>query len=156
MPYRHDSVGGGGSSRIFRDLKKSMRFSGGGGGGNSRIFFPVISPKAYAIQWGGGGGSSINFSWSPKAYAFRWRGGGGSGAEFFFSLTSKRHFPLMGPFYIFLLSRRGGPGPPGPPPPESATAFCSNSPKMHRVLRVARPFNGAIMMGDIPRLTAMS
>ena len=31
-----------------------------------------------------------------------------------FSVTSKRHFPLMGPFLIFLLSRRGGA--PGPPP----------------------------------------
>ena len=50
-------------------------------------------------------------------------GGGGGSAEFFFSVTSKRHFPLMGPFYIFLLSRRGGgPGPLGPPP-ESATAI---------------------------------
>ena len=36
--------------------------------------------------------------------------GGGSSAEFFFSVTSKRHFPLMGPFLGFLLSRRGGPG----------------------------------------------
>ena len=33
-------------------------------------------------------------------------GGGGSSAEF--SVTSKRHFTVMGPFYIFLLSRRGG------------------------------------------------
>ena len=37
-------------------------------------------------------------------------GGGGSSAEFSFSVTSKGNFPLMGPFFIFLLSRRGGPG----------------------------------------------
>ena len=33
--------------------------------------------------------------------------GGGSSAEFLFSVTSKGNFPLMGPFFIFLLSRRG-------------------------------------------------
>ena len=34
-------------------------------------------------------------------------GGGevGSSAEFFFSVTSKRHFQLVGPFFIFLFSR---------------------------------------------------
>ena len=35
-------------------------------------------------------------------------GGGGSSAEFLFSVTSTGHFPLMGPFFSFLLSRRGG------------------------------------------------
>ena len=50
-------------------------------------------------------------------------GGGGSTEEFFFSVTSKRILPLMGPFYIVLLSRRGGPRGPGPPP-ESATGIC--------------------------------
>ena len=78
MPCRRDSVGGGGLvADIFRDLKKPMRFSGGGGGG----------------------GGSRNFLWSPKTYAIQWAGGGrGSSAECFFSVTSKRHFPLMGPF----------------------------------------------------------
>ena len=36
--------------------------------------------------------------------------GGGSSAEFLFSVTSKGNFPLMGPFWIFLLYRRGDPG----------------------------------------------
>ena len=76
---------GGVVAECFRDLQKPMRFSGGGGG------------------------CSRNFPWSPKTYAIRW--GGGSSAEFFFSVTSKRHFPLMGPSYIFLLSRRGARAP---------------------------------------------
>ena len=84
-------MGGGVVAEIFRDLQNPMRFSGGGGG------------------------SSRNFPWSPKTYAIR---GGGSSAEFFFSVTSERYFPLMGPFYIFLLSRRGAWA-----PPESATAI---------------------------------
>ena len=71
------------------------------------------------MRFSGGGGSSRNCSSTQKAYAILWRGGVVS-AKFFFSVTSKRNFPLMGPFFIFLLSRRGGPGPPGPPP-ESAT-----------------------------------
>ena len=37
-------------------------------------------------------------------------GGGGSSAEFFFSVTSRGNFTLIGPFLVFLLSRRGGPG----------------------------------------------
>ena len=56
----------------------------------------------------GGGGSGTNFSLTQITYAIR--GGGGSNAEFIFSVTSKGNFPLMGPFFIFLLSRRGGPG----------------------------------------------
>ena len=111
----------------------STRFSGGGGG-SSRIF--PWSPKAYAIQWGGGGvvaeifrdlKKPIRFSGGGGVVAENFRGlqkstrfgggGGGSSAQFFFSVTSKRHFPLMGPFYIFLLSRRGARA-----PPESATA----------------------------------
>ena len=55
-------------------------------------------------------------------------GGGGVVAEFFADLQKPTrfsggggrtiHFPKMGPFYIFRLSQRGGPGPraPGPPP----------------------------------------
>ena len=87
---------------------KSTRFSGGGG--SSRIF--PSSPKVVAIQWGGGN-SSI-FPWSQRAVAIQWGVGGGS----------TRHFPLMGPFYIFRLSKRGGGNSPTtPPPPESATAY---------------------------------
>ena len=78
------------SSRIF--FRKPMRFSGGG----------VVA-------------DIFNFPWSSKAYAVRW--GGGDSAEFVFSVTSKRHFPLMGPFYIFLLARRGGARAPWAPPP---------------------------------------
>ena len=99
--------GGGVVADSFRDLEKPMPFSGGGV--VAEIFRDLKKP--IAIQWGG---SSRKFPWSPKAYAIRL--GGGSSAEFVFSVTSKRHFPLMGPFYIFLLSRRGGPGPLGPPP----------------------------------------
>ena len=56
------------------------------------------------IQWGGG--SSRNFLSSPEAVAIQWGGGG-----------STIHFSLMGPFYIFGIFKRGGPGPPGPPGP---------------------------------------
>ena len=80
-----------------------------------------------------GGGSSRNILRSPEAVAIQWGGG------------STVHFPLMGPFFIYYLFKRGapfcifgifnrgdplfhfwdfqkgGPGPPGPPP-ESATA----------------------------------
>ena len=69
-------MGGGVVAENFRDLNNPMRFSGGGG-------------------------SSRNFPWSPNAYAIRW-GGGGSSAEFFFSVTSRRHFALMGPFLDYL------------------------------------------------------
>ena len=37
-------------------------------------------------------------------------GGGGCSAELFFSVTSKRHFPLMGPFFFFTFPK-GGTGP---------------------------------------------
>ena len=96
MPCRRDPVGGGGVvAEFFRDLQKPMRFSAGGGV-VAEIFRDLEKPIK-PTRFGGGGG-------------------GGSSAEFFFSVTSKRHFPLMGrPFFIFLLSRRGGPGPPGPP-----------------------------------------
>ena len=70
-----------------------------------------------AIQWGG---SSRIFPWSPKADAIQW--GRGVVAEFFRGLQkptrfsggggSTRNFPLMGPFYIFGVSQRGGPPPP--------------------------------------------
>ena len=64
--------------------------------------------------------------------AIQW---GGIVAEFFRGLReptrrdsvgggSARNFPLMGPFYIFSLSQRGGAGPLGPP--ESATACQRN------------------------------
>ena len=79
-----------------------------GGGGSSRIF--SLSQKASAIQWVVA--SILRGLQKPT----RFGEGGGSSAEFFFSVTSKPHFPLMGPFYIFFLSRRGGAGPPGPPP----------------------------------------
>ena len=82
---------------------KSMRFSGGGG--SSRNF--PWSPKADVILWVGGGGSSTNF-----------QKGGGPGLQ---KAGSSTTFALIRNFYIFRLSRRGGPGPPGPPP-ESATA----------------------------------
>ena len=52
-----------------------------------------------------GGGSSRIFPWSPKTDATLFSGGG-----------SARNFPLMGPFYIFSLSRRGGGPGPLPPP----------------------------------------
>ena len=77
-----DSVGGGVVADIFRDLQKPMRFSGGG------EVVAEIFPQSLR-DWVGGGNS----------------------AEFFFSVTSKRHFPLMEPFYF----PEGGPGPPGPP-----------------------------------------
>ena len=57
--------------------------------------------------------------------------GGGVVAEFVRGLQkparfsgggSTRNVPLVGPFYIFRLSQRGGPGPPGPPA-ESATGY---------------------------------
>ena len=62
-----------------------------GGGVVAEFFRGLRTPKAHAIQWGGGGGSSRIFPGS--AWSF---------------------FRLMGPFYIFFLSQRGG--------PESATA----------------------------------
>ena len=43
-------------------ISKSRRDSVGGGG-SSRIF--PLSPRAYAVQWGGG--SSRIFPWSPVA-----------------------------------------------------------------------------------------
>ena len=57
---------------------------------------------------GGGGVVAEIFRDLKNNYVIRWGGG--------------RHFQLMGPFYIFLLSRKGGPWPPGPPP-ESATGL---------------------------------
>ena len=127
VPSRRDSVGGGGSSSNFRS-----------------------SPEAVAIQWGGG--SSRIFPWSPNADAIQ-SVGGGVVAEFLRDLRkparfqwgrgSTIHFPLMGPFYIFGIFKRGppflifgifkrgdpllhfldfqkggarAPGPPGPPP----------------------------------------
>ena len=71
MPCRRDSVGGGRVvAEIFRDLEKPMRFSGGG-----------VVAEFFA--------GSKNICDSV---------GGGSSAELVFSVTSKRHFPLMGPF----------------------------------------------------------
>ena len=71
----------------------------GGGGGSSRIF--PWSPEADVIH--GGGGSSTTFPWSPKADAIQWGGG------------STRNLSLMGPFYIFSLSKRGARAPWAPP-----------------------------------------
>ena len=88
-----DSVGEGGGivAEFFRDLQKPMRFSGGGGGVVAEIFRGLQNQT----QFSGGGGDSS--------------------AEFCFSVASKHNFPLMGPFYIVFISRKGGPGPPGPP-----------------------------------------
>ena len=70
-----------------------------------------------AIQWGGGGSSRI-FSWSQRPDAIQW--GGGVVAELFrghdsVGAGSNMGFPFMGPFYIFGIFQRGGPGPQGPP-----------------------------------------
>ena len=94
-----------------------------GGGGNFRS-----SPEADAIQWGGGGVVAEFWRNLRKPARFQWGRG------------STIHFPLMGPFYIFGIFKRGapfyifgifnrgdpplhfwdfqkgGPGPPGPPP----------------------------------------
>ena len=67
---------------------------------------------------GGGGVVAESFRDLKNNTRFGRGGRGGSSAEFFFSVTSKRHFPLMGPFYIFFTFPKGGPG---PPPPQSAT-----------------------------------
>ena len=105
------SGGGGVVAEIFRDLIKPMRFSGGGGGVVAEFFRDLQKP----MRFSGGG---------VVAEMFRDLIKGGRSAEFFFSVTSKRHFPLMGPFYIFYFPEGGGPGPLGPPP-ESATAITS-------------------------------
>ena len=78
---RRDSVGGGGSSRVFSVVSKSQHDSGGG---VVAEFFPPLSSKNDATRFSGGGGSA-------------------------------RNFPLMGPFYIFFLSQRGGARAPCPP-----------------------------------------
>ena len=92
-----------------------------------------------AIQWGGGvvaeifrdlkhigftGGGVIAEIFRGLIKHTRFGGGGGSSAEFFFSVTSKHNFQLVGPFYIFLLSRRGARAPWAPP--ESATVYRPN------------------------------
>ena len=59
--------------------------------------------QVYAIQWGGGGVVAEFFCRLRKPTRFS--GGGGS----------TMNFPLMGPFYMFRLSQRGG--------PESATGI---------------------------------
>ena len=81
----------------------STRFSGGGGV-VAEIFRDLQNP----MRISGGGGSGRNLSGTQIACAIRW--GGGSSAEVLFSVTSEGHFPLMGPFFSFLLSRRGAPG----------------------------------------------
>ena len=69
-----------------------------------------------AIQWGGGGVVAEFFGVSSETLRDSVGEGGGRSAEFFFSMTSKRHFPLMwGPFLFFYFPEGGGPGPPGPP-----------------------------------------
>ena len=65
--------GGGVVADIFLHLNKTMRFSGGGG-----VVAEIFRGPQKPTRFGGGGG--------------------GSNAEFFFSVTSRRHFPLMGPF----------------------------------------------------------
>ena len=72
-----------------------MRFCGGG----------VVAENCRDLK---------TFPWSPKAYAIQW-GGGVVAAEFLFSVTSKRHFPLMGPFTFFYFPE-GGARAPWPPP----------------------------------------
>ena len=52
----------------------SLRDSVGGGGVVAKFFRDLKNPR-------------------------RFSGGGGSSAEFTFSVTSKGHFPLMGPFF---------------------------------------------------------
>ena len=77
-------MGGGVVAGVFRDLQKPTLFSGGG---SAEIFRGLQKQTRFS---GGGGGSSRNF----------------------FSVASKHNFPLMGPFYIFRLSQRGGRAPP--------------------------------------------
>ena len=112
MPCRRDSVGGGVVAEFFRDLGNAMRFSGGGV--VSEIWRDLKNENAMRFSRGGGGVVAQVFRDLKINYAIRW-GWGGISAEFFFSVTSKRHFTLMGPFFIFLLSRWGGPGPLAPP-----------------------------------------
>ena len=57
-----------------------------------------------AIQWGGGVVAELFVNSDSLCDSVG--GGGGSNAE----ILSKGHFSLMGPFFLFLLSRRGGPG----------------------------------------------
>ena len=88
-----------------------------------------------------GGGSSRIFPWSPKADATRFSGGGGS----------TRNFPLMGPFYIFSLSKREGAR---APPPESATDYMCGTFIFHLLCTTNR-INGQFFIinldvGNIP------
>ena len=118
---------------IFGRLREPSRFSGGGG---SSGIFPW-SPNADAIQWGGG----VVAEFLPdlrKPARFQWGRG------------STIHFPLMGPFYIFGIFKRGDPllhfcdfqkegarAPRAPrPPPESATEI--NLPFCLCVIRTSR------------------
>ena len=84
-----DSVGGGGVvPQIFRDLKSLYDSVGGGG---------VVAEICRGLQ-------------KPM------RGEGDSSAEFFFSVTSKRNFQLMGPFRFFYFPEGGGARAPWAPP----------------------------------------
>ena len=69
---RHDSVGGGGSSRNCPWSPKADVIQWGGEGGSSRNF--PWSPEADVIQWGGVV-AEINFPWSPKPDVIQWGGG---------------------------------------------------------------------------------
>ena len=104
---------GGVVAEIFRDLQKPMRFCEGG------VVAEFFRDLQKPMRFSGGGIVAEMFRGLQKPTRFG-GGGGGSSAELFFSVTSKQKFPLMGPFFSILLSRRGGPGPWAPP--ESATA----------------------------------
>ena len=69
--------------------------------------------SAMSTRFSGGGVVAEFFRDLQKPTRFG--GGGGSSAEFFFSVTSKHNFTLMGPFFILDLSRRGGARAPWPP-----------------------------------------
>ena len=84
-----------------------------GGGGSSRNFRSF--PEADAIQWGGG---VVTVIYGRLRKPSRFSGGGGSSrilrnlrkpARFQWGRGSTIHFPLMGPFYIFGIFKRGAP-----------------------------------------------
>ena len=102
------SGGGGVVAEFFRDLKKAYAIQWGGGGVVAEIFRDLKNP----MRFSGGGVVAEILRGLRKAYAIQWGGGGGVVAQNFFLRNLKTSFTLMGPFYIFLLSRRGGWAPP--------------------------------------------